>query len=65
MRLPRYQARPHLSLAYGPPANRVARIQPNGWQVTKLLLIRSMHGEGRHETIDEWELIGRQRSFDF
>lgn len=65
LRLPDYDARPHLSLAYGPPSNRRTRIPPTGWKVDRLLLVRSHHGEGRHEVLVEWPMIDDQYSFDF
>jgi 2'-5' RNA ligase len=63
--LPRYLFRPHMSLAYGPAPDRTIPIAPIGWQVRELQLVKSIHGEGRHETLARFELIQRQGSFGF
>jgi 2'-5' RNA ligase len=65
MTVPVYRSPPHLSLAYDKPPNRTVRVPPIGYPVDRLLLIRSIYGEGRHETLCEWELIARQYAFDF
>ena len=64
-RVPDYASRPHVSLVYGTDATRKIAIPPIGWQVEEFLLIRSIHGEGRHELLGRWPLIARQRSFVF
>ena len=63
--VPLYKSRPHISLAYGLPTRRRAAIPPIGWQVEEFLLIRSIHGEGRHEELGRWPLTARQGSFGF
>ena len=63
--IPPYTSRPHISLVYGVESDRKAAIQPIGWQVEEFLLIRSVHGEGRHEELGRWPLIARQGSFGF
>jgi RNA 2',3'-cyclic 3'-phosphodiesterase len=65
VRLPNYETRPHLSLAYGSPSRRRAPVPPTGWKVDRLLLVRSHHGEGRHEVIAEWPMVDDQYSFGF
>jgi 2'-5' RNA ligase len=65
MDLPDYRLRPHLSLTYGERSNRSARFPPIAWHADRLLLIRSIHGEGRHEPVREWRLTPRQGVFDF
>jgi 2'-5' RNA ligase len=65
VRLPRYLFRPHLSLTYGTAPQRTIAIPPVGWQVHEMLLIKSIHGEGRHETLARFPLVPRQGSFDF
>lgn len=62
---PGYTFRPHVSLAYGRTPDRTVSIAPIGWQVSELLLIRSHHGEGRHEALRRWPLAVRQWSFRF
>lgn len=63
--LPRYNARPHLSLAYGAAPDRNIAIEPIAWLVEEFQLIRSIRGEGRHEMLARFPLVSRQRSFDF
>jgi 2'-5' RNA ligase len=63
--VPVYRFRPHLSLVYGVESGRNMPIPPIGWQVEDFLLIRSIHGEGRHEELGRWPLIARQGAFDF
>lgn len=63
--LPRYLFRPHMSLAYGASTERTIPIAPIGWQVRELQLVKSIHGEGRHETLARFELIQRQGAFGF
>lgn len=60
-----YRSVPHLTLDYGKPTNRSERIAPIGYPVESLLLIRSIHGEGRHEELARWRFDPRQGSFDF
>ena len=60
-----YAFRPHLSLAYGPAPERNLAIPPVGWTVEELLLVRSIHGEGRHEELGRWPLTPRQLSLAF
>lgn len=63
--LPPYLFRPHMSLAYGAAPERTIPIAPIGWQVRELQLVKSIHGEGRHETLASFELIERQGSLGF
>jgi len=63
--IPAYRFAPHLSLAYGATPDRRIAIPPINWLVEEYLLIRSIHGEGRHEVLDRWPLIERQGAFDF
>lgn len=60
MRLPAYTFRPHLSLGYGNAPSRSLTVPPIGWQADELLLIKSIHGEGRHEPLAAFPLIARQ-----
>lgn len=60
--VPNYQSPPHISLVYGPPIKRRIEIPPIGWQVEEFLLVRSIHGESRHEVLGRWPLIARQGS---
>lgn len=64
--LPRYDAVPHISLAYGPrPTKPRIAIDPIRWQVEEFLLVRSMHGEARHAELGCWPLTARQLSLVF
>jgi 2'-5' RNA ligase len=65
LRLPDYLFRPHMSLAYGAAPERTIPIPPIGWQVRELLLVKSIHGEGRHETLARFALQPRQGAFPF
>jgi 2'-5' RNA ligase len=65
LHLPPYLFRPHLSLAYGAAPERTVAIPPIGWQIRELLLVKSIHGEGRHETLAHFKLQQRQGSFGF
>lgn len=60
-----YRFRPHVSLVYGDPVDRTIPIDPVGWLVEELLLIRSIHGKGQHVVMARWPLISRQFSFGF
>lgn len=60
-----YRSTPHLTLDYGKPPNRSERIAPIGYPVDSLLLVRSIHGEGRHEELARWVFDPRQGSFGF
>lgn len=60
-----YPFRPHISLAYGEPVNRTIPVDPVGWLVEQLLLVRSIHGKGQHVVMARWPLISRQFSFGF
>lgn len=55
----------HLSLAYRGTSNGRAKIHPIGWLAEDFLLIRSIHGEGRHEEVGRWPLTPRQLGLDF
>lgn len=57
--------KPHLSLAYGPVVSRHEPVDPIRWTARALLLVRSIHGEGRHERVGHWALEARQGSFPF
>jgi 2'-5' RNA ligase len=60
-----YRFRPHVSLDYGAPVDRTIPIDPVGWLVEELLLIRSIHGKGQHVVMTRWPLVSRQFSFGF
>lgn len=60
-----YRSAPHLTLDYGKPPNRSERISPIGYPVDSLLLVRSIHGESRHEELARWVFDPRQGSFAF
>jgi 2'-5' RNA ligase len=63
--VPTYKFRPHLSLAYGPAPERRLSIPPITWHVDEILLIRSIHGQGRHVEEARFPLMQRQGSFGF
>jgi 2'-5' RNA ligase len=63
--IPAYRFNPHLSLAYGAAPEREIATPPIGWLIDELLLIRSIHGEGRHELLHRWPLQSRQGCFRF
>ncbi|MBN8838666.1 MAG: hypothetical protein J0I25_00505 [Sphingomonadales bacterium] len=56
--LPTRRFNPHLTLAYGQDSDCRVTIDPIGWTVNELLLIRS--GDGRHAPFGRWPLIQRQ-----
>ena len=56
--LPTRRFDPHLTLVYGQDSDRRLAIDPIGWTVNELLLIRS--GDGRHKDVRRWPLIQRQ-----
>ncbi|MEI9852851.1 MAG: 2'-5' RNA ligase family protein [Sphingomonas sp.] len=63
--VPEYAFKPHLSLAYGASPERNVAVPPICWIVEELLLIRSIHGQGRHEELGRWPLVPRQGAFGF
>ncbi|MCW6534948.1 2'-5' RNA ligase family protein [Sphingomonas lycopersici] len=56
--LPTRRFNPHVTLAYGQDSDHRVTIDPIGWTVDELLLIRS--GDGRHVPFGRWSLIQRQ-----
>lgn len=60
-----YDFHPHLSLTYGAYHERNIAIPAIRWTVEEILLVRSIHGEGRHELLHRWHLTRKQDSFDF
>jgi 2'-5' RNA ligase len=62
---PDYDFDPHLTLTYVDRQERNVVIPPIGWRAEELLLIKSIHGQGRHELLDRWPLIARQGSLGF
>lgn len=65
MPVPGYDAVPHLSVAYGPAPDRRRAIAPISWIAEEFQLIRSIRGQGRHEELGRWPLIGRQGVLPF
>lgn len=65
MPVPGYNAEPNLSIAYGPAPERRSAISPINWIAEDFRLIRSIHGEGRHEELGRWPITDRQGSFAF
>jgi len=63
--VPEYDFHPHISLTYGAYRERNVTLPPIRWTVEEILLVRSIHGEGRHEMLHRWPLIRKQDSFDF
>lgn len=63
--VPPYLFRPHVSLAYGDPTSRAEPVAPIGWRVEELLLVESVHGEGRHILLRRWPLMAAQQTFAF
>ena len=60
-----YAFEPHLSLSYGNWQPRNIPVSPICWRVEEFKLIKSIHGQGRHEELGRWPLISRQGSFVF
>lgn len=63
--IPPYEYRPHVSLAYQGRQPHIIPIPPIGWRVDELLLVESVHGEGRHVLHGRGRLTTRQHSFAF
>lgn len=49
-------SRPHMTLFHNAPQLGSQPIDPLGWRVSQLVLIRSHHGSSRHEEIARWPL---------
>lgn len=64
VRLPDYEFAAHLNLAYGARSDRRAAIPPFSWLVEEIVLIESVHGQGRHLARGLWRLAARQFSLD-
>jgi RNA 2',3'-cyclic 3'-phosphodiesterase len=54
--LPPYQ--PHLTLLYDEQVVPRQRVEPIRWTVREFFLVRSIHGENRHEVLGQWALRG-------
>jgi RNA 2',3'-cyclic 3'-phosphodiesterase len=48
--------RPHFTLFYDGPTGSSLSIEPISWTAEELVLVHSLHGEGRHETVARWPL---------
>lgn len=55
-----YDARPHVSIAYGTAPERKIKVPAISWMAEEFLLIRS--GHGRHEVLGQWPLRSKQGS---
>lgn len=53
----------HLNLDYGTRPDRRVSIAPLSWRVAEVLLIESVHGEGRHIEHGRFPLLVRQYAF--
>jgi RNA 2',3'-cyclic 3'-phosphodiesterase len=54
--LPAYA--PHMTLLYDEHSIPSQEIEPIRWTAREFSLVRSIHGEGRHEPIERWPLCG-------
>jgi 2'-5' RNA ligase len=63
--IPEYDFHPHISLTYGQYRERNISLPPIRWTVDEILLVRSIHGRGRHEVLHRWSLVSWQGSFGF
>ena len=54
--LPSYT--PHMTLLYDEKSVASQEIEPIRWTVREFFLVRSVHGEKRHEPLERWELCG-------
>ena len=52
---------PHLTLLRDAAVAPERRVGPFMWRVRELVLLDSLHGEGRHEVLDRWPLGERPR----
>jgi RNA 2',3'-cyclic 3'-phosphodiesterase len=55
----------HLSLDYAAGPVQETQVPPIGWSVEEVLLIESVHGEGRHILHGRWPLRASQASLPF
>jgi 2'-5' RNA ligase len=49
---------PHMTVIYGQPGEEVAPIEPVRWTVREFVLVISHQGQGRHEVLARFPLIG-------
>jgi 2'-5' RNA ligase len=47
---------PHISLVWSTDFLSERRVEPFSWMVREFVLIRSLHGQGRHEILGRWPL---------
>jgi len=62
--LPDYAFGAHMNLAYGGASDRRAAIPPFVWTIDEIVLIESVHGQGRHIPHGSWRLAARQFALD-
>lgn len=56
---------PHVTLDYSHDPITARRLErPIAWRVTEFCLVASHYGQGRHEVLQRWPLIERQRGFE-
>jgi 2'-5' RNA ligase len=60
--LPGHRFSPHFTLFYGGPSEHSSAIEPISWTAEELVLIHSLHGLGRHETLERWPLRDPMRA---
>lgn len=58
--LERHRFSPHLTLFYNGLDGPCFWIDPISWTAGELVLVHSLHGEGRHETLARWALSDPQ-----
>lgn len=47
---------PHVTLLYGDRPIAEQRVETIGWKVQEFVLVRSLHGEGKHIELGRWPL---------
>lgn len=53
---------PHITVDYQHEPIGIRRIEPLVWDVTEVLLVDSLYGQGRHDLLARWPLQNRQPS---
>jgi RNA 2',3'-cyclic 3'-phosphodiesterase len=53
---PAHGFKPHITLRYDPHRIALQEVAPISWNVTEVLLIRSLIGRGRHEVLERYPL---------
>jgi 2'-5' RNA ligase len=54
---PAHSFKPHVTLRYDPKRISLQEVAPISWNVTEVLLIRSLIGRGRHEVLGSYPLL--------